>query len=76
VLDTRVFVGRNLEPHDQGKVYFEDEPSYRDGICYGAIEKDERTTFYIESENALDHVFDFEHALDELMRCSLRRMKA
>lgn len=76
VMDTRVFVGRNLEPHERGKVYFEDEGSYRNGVCYGAIEKDKRTPFYIESENALDHVFDFEHALDELMRCSLRRRRA
>ena len=76
VMETRVFVGRNLEPHDQGKVYFEDEPSFRNGICYGAIEKDEWTIFCVESENALDHIFDFEHVLEELMRCSVRRRKA
>lgn len=73
VMDTRVFVGRNLEAGDEGKLYFQDADSYLEGLRYGSPEEDDCTIFYTDSESQLDHVFDFEHALEELMRCSLRR---
>jgi hypothetical protein len=77
VMDTRVFIGTNLEPGDDGKFYFEDPDSYyTEGIRYNRVHEDDSATFYVQSESELNHVFEFEQALDELMRCSIRRRNA
>ena len=70
-LDPLVFIGRNLEPGDSGRLYFQDAASYISGIRYGGADKAE---FHVVEENA-PFVFEFERALDELLRCSLRRQR-
>ena len=75
VMDTRVFIGRNLEADDEGKAYFQDVDSHRDGVRYDPADKDNWATFYVDSENELHHIFEYEQALEELMKCSLRRRK-
>jgi len=75
VVETLVFVGRNLEPGDAGKVYFQDVESFREGVRYGSDSEGELAKFETGSENMLDHIFDYERALDVLMRCSLRRQE-
>jgi hypothetical protein len=77
VMDTRVFLGINLEPGDDGKFYFQDPDSYHtERIRYDRPRKDDSATFYVESESELKHVFEFEQASEELMRCSIRRRHA
>lgn len=76
VMETLVFVGRNLEPGDAGKVYFQDVESFREGVRYGSDLEDELARFHTGSENMLGHIFDYERALDVLMHCSLRRKEA
>jgi hypothetical protein len=73
MMEAVVFVGRNLEADDVGTVYFQDVESYREGIRYGQDSQDEWARFQTGSENEMGHIFDFEQALDELMRCSLNR---
>jgi hypothetical protein len=70
-----VFIGRDLEPSDQGQAYFQDIRSHRDGVRYDWDTDDGEASFFCGSEDELDHIFTFEHALEELMRCSLRRRK-
>jgi len=85
-LEPVVFVGRNLEQGESGRVYFQDLASYENGIRYETEPQEERVeyvtqtpplldnaSFYTGSENELGHVFTFEHALDQLLACSLRR---
>ena len=73
-METVVFVGRNLEAGDVGQVYFQDIDSYRQGVRYSAPNPEEREAHcFTGSEDELGHVFDYEHALEELMKCSLRR---
>ena len=76
VLDTVVFIGRNLEAGDAGKVYFQDALSYDEGVGYGEPDNPDWAAFYIESENELRNLFEFEQAIEELMRCSVRRKTA
>lgn len=84
VIETLVFVGKNLQPDDVGEAYFQDVSSYREGVPYGFDSDDGGAThasagpctFYSGPENELNHIFNYEHALDELMRCSLRRREA
>jgi hypothetical protein len=68
-----VFVGRNLHPGDKGLVYFQDITSFRSGVCYLTSPSDDVAEFYTGSEDELGHVFKFEEAVDELLRCSVRR---
>ena len=74
-LDPLVFIGRNLEPGDFGRLYFQDADSYRSGNRYGkrGDRKDGgEIKIHVVEENT-PFVLEFERALDELLRCSLRR---
>lgn len=72
-METLVFVGRDLEENDSGKLYFQDIDSYREGIRHESATEDDHVTFFECSEDELNNIFEYEQALDVLMRCSLRR---
>ncbi|HZE68521.1 MAG TPA: hypothetical protein VE135_03220 [Pyrinomonadaceae bacterium] len=73
IVETLVYIGRNLEPGDIGKVYFQDIESHREGVGYLSSSKDNLARFLGGSQNELGHIFTFEKALDVLLGCSLRR---
>ena len=75
-LETVVFIGRDLEPGDSGQVYFQDIASYRRGAHLDRPSKNNPARFYAGSEHEMGHIFDYEHALKQLMACSLRRRKS
>jgi hypothetical protein len=72
-MEALVFIGRNLEPADVDQLYFQDALSYREGIRYGLPTADRQAVFQQQPESEISHIFDYEHALDELMACALRR---
>ena len=74
LIETVVFVGKDLEPDDQTAFYFQDVESYLEGVRWGT--SDELAQFQKHPENALGHVFSYDEALNSLMRCALRRRKA
>jgi hypothetical protein len=74
-MEPRVFIGRNLDVNDEGLVYFQNIDSYRQGIRYHSGANNRDSTFYSGKEGETNHVFEFERALDVLLRCSLRRTK-
>lgn len=76
MMQTVVFIGRNLEPGDEGTVYFQDVGSFRRGVRYSAATGDDEVLFQCGSENELGHVFDYEHALNVLLVCEARRKEA
>ena len=73
-----VFLGRRLESDDaEGMLHFQDYDSYRQGVRWNDLQPDDirgvhGTITSIESGESTD-VSDFEHALESLLRCSLRR---
>lgn len=72
-LDPLVFIGRNLERGESGRLYFQDAASYMSGNRYGdSVGHEGETKIHVVEENA-PFVFEFEKALDVLMRCSLKR---
>ena len=71
-LEAVIFVGRNLRPQDTGLVYFQDIDSYRQGTRFGAPQGDAKGTFMCIEEQDVS-VYDYEHALNLLLACSLRR---
>ncbi len=76
MMETVVFIGRNRESGDVGRVYFQDIESYREGTPYDWDTEDGWAKFQSGSENELGHVFNYEKALEVLLRCSLRRNEA
>ena len=74
-LETIVFVGRNLRPNDADALYFQDVESYRRGVRVDSGPLAE-TGHRICREAGIKHLFDYESALEELMKCSLRRRAA
>jgi len=75
-METIVFIGRNLDPVDDGRVYFQDINSYRRGVRYETATDDDYAHFSSGSEAEVKHIFAYEHALEALMACSLRRRAA
>lgn len=62
LIETLVFIGRNLEPGDEGTVYFQDVESYREGVRYGSESENDWAKFETGSENELGHIFDYRQA--------------
>ncbi len=74
-----VFIGKNLEPGDAGRLYFQDVESYRSGSRRDSRDLDTEALFesFPETDTGdVSAVYEYEDALDELMRCALRRRKA
>ena len=73
-----VFVGRDVELSVSGHLYFQDMHSYRDGL---RVDDEYRNDEPVEEFRGFLHKFaevqpavmDFENAIDELLRCYLRR---
>ena len=70
---TMIYIGENLESGDKNQVYFQDLDSFNRGVRYGDKDDANHALFQAGSENELGHVFDFDHALDVLLSCSMRR---
>jgi len=70
---TVVCLGENLEPGDTDVVYFQDIDSYNRGVTYQGPGDGDYALFHSGSKDEINHVFSFDHAIDELLRCALRR---
>jgi hypothetical protein len=71
------FLGRQLDGDDiEGMLYFQDYDSYRQGVRWAEscteVSGVNATIFSIKSGESTD-VFDYERALESLLKCSLRR---
>jgi hypothetical protein len=75
-MHTVVYIGENLEPGDHDQVYFQDIESYERGVRYRDGGDGDYALVQSGSKNELGHVFTFEHALDVLLSCSLKRRKS
>jgi len=76
VMDSIVFIGRNLKPGDAGLCYFQQICWYDEGKTFDSEAECDDAIFYARAENKLSDIFEYELALEELMRCSLRRKGA
>ena len=71
-----VYIGENLDAGNVGHIsYFQEVPSYRQGIRRDSPSKVGVATFFTASEGKMPPIFEYENALDELLRCALRRRK-
>lgn len=74
LMETLVFVGKNLDGNEPDLLYFQDVESYRQGIRHGSSDEG-KAKFHLRREKKVRYIFEFEQALNELMKCSLRRRK-
>jgi len=68
-----VFVGRNLVSGDEDLFYFQDFESYSMGSHEESASGSDPTAFNVRGRDDLKHIFEYERALESLMKCSLRR---
>ena len=74
IVETLVYLGRDLAPGDAGQLWFQDVESYRGGVRYPGHDDHKGAAKFIRTpETDGGRVFDYEHALNELLRCSLLR---
>ena len=71
-MDTIQFVGRNLHAGDEGLICFRVVEPYRQGTRSESRSDDKDDQYWME-EAELNAIFEYEHALDGLLWCSLRR---
>ena len=74
-----VFIGRNLETGDTSRFYFQDAESYRSGFRRASSGSDTGARFESFPEGKtgdVSAIYEYEDALDDLMRCALRRRKS
>jgi hypothetical protein len=73
---TVVFIGKNLDQKAEESYFFQDIDSYNEGVPYDFECENHNSAvanFYKCGEYEINGIYDFEHALEELMRCSLAR---
>lgn len=58
VIETLVFIGRDLEPGDSGQVYFQDIYSFQRGVRYGFAAEEEYAQFSTGSAKEVGHLFE------------------
>jgi hypothetical protein len=73
--DAVVFIGTNLDPEHEGEAYFQDYESHQKGISFSSHTPDDGSEFFIVRESRIGFIFDYDHALEELIKCSMRRRK-
>jgi hypothetical protein len=74
IVETLVFTGKDLKAGDAGALYFQDVESYQRGIRYESPGADD-ADFYVQHEHNINHIFEYERALDRLISCALQRRK-
>jgi hypothetical protein len=73
-LEPLVYIGADLIPGDERLIYFQDAESHRHGVrLHSDSESDIVPVFYGLQPIQLNHIYEFEDALDVLLHCSLRR---
>ena len=74
LMDSVTYIGRNLVDDDEDTLYFQDVESYREGVRFSDTDVEPGSAmFYANPAEELRSMFDFEGALEEPMRCSIRR---
>jgi len=73
IIDSLVYVGKNLETEDKNVYYFQDLVSYSAGIRYNSSYHGEQAEFH--TGDIINSIQNYEQALNELLRCSLLRKR-
>jgi hypothetical protein len=75
-LEPLIFLGFNLDRKNPDIRFFQGYESYIAGVRYKRARKAHRSDFHLYGPDEGKHIFDYEHALEGLMSCALRRQQA
>lgn len=75
VVTPLIYLGRDLNGQHPDYFFFEDLEAYLAGVQFEKATEEERPSFQIAAENGMNHIFEFEKGLNQLLLCSLRRNK-
>jgi len=74
ILEPLVFLGRPLNSKTgQGLLYFQSFESFQSGVRHHSGAGRQESDFHVRGPDDLKHIFEYERALDGLLKCSLRR---
>ena len=57
------------------RLYFQDMESYRQSVRYDSATPG-NPNFQVQTDKGINHILEYERALEQLTACSLRRKKA
>jgi hypothetical protein len=72
-LEPVVFIGNDLDPTHKGELYFQDFVSHQKGISFSSSSPDDASEFFIIPEKTIGFIFEYDAALNELLKCSIKR---
>lgn len=73
VMHTVVFIGENLNEDDADVLYFQDIDSFNAGATFASLDGDSHAMVITVKRHELNGIYDYNEALEILMRCQLRR---
>lgn len=72
ILQPLVFLGKHIL-RGPDLLHFQNFESYCQGIRFDPAKENDQHLFQVAAPNSLNHIFEFEEALNILLMCSLRR---
>jgi hypothetical protein len=76
VLEPVVFLGIDVLEPKTGELYFQNAETHLRGLRIETASSEElQEYFHAQGRDETKHIFTFEHALDEVLRCALRRSR-
>jgi hypothetical protein len=74
-LQPLIFLGC-LDSDDPSRRFFQDFDSFRAGVRFSTRSDEDSRHFEVYGPDEGNHIFEYEHALEGLMRCALQRRQA
>jgi hypothetical protein len=77
VMEPFIYLGKNLRKvGEKDRFYFQSCESYGAGIRYDSATEDEFEHFQVVLSDEMNHLFEYERALEVLISCSLKRRES
>jgi hypothetical protein len=73
MLRPMVFLGHKQVGGAVGRLCFQDFESHQVGLSFDSAREEDRHFFLATTPENLQHIFEYEHALDVLIHCALKR---
>jgi hypothetical protein len=73
IIETLIFLGENLDPGCKGLFYFQQAESFERGVRFKSSRKKNMRDFQVARRDGMNHIFDFDHAVDILLMCGAQR---
>lgn len=73
ILEPWLYLGRNLQPSDDDRLYFQSFDSHRRGVTVRQLGNEaEKFSFQVPSADNIQHMFTLQKAVDLLRHCVVR----